>query len=476
MLLGFFISLVVVLLLAAGVLAWGLVKLNSIDRVDVELAKVAKADPQNFLVVGSDTRSLKDEKGADQAAIFGDGDEAEPAGQRADTMIVVRVDPKRTTLEVLSLPRDLLVTIAGGSKRSRLNSAYNAGPQKLVDTIEQNLGIEIHHYVEVNFSGFKGIVEAIDGVPMYFDRPVRDRYTGLNIIAKGCYNLSPQQALAFARSRHLEYLTGRKWSIDGTADMGRITRQQTFLRRALAKVSTLGITDFNKLRKLVDVAVNSVKIDDALSFDQMLALARRFSKFDAKTLVTHRLPANPERVGGASVLTIDEAAAAGVLDIFRGVAQPTSKPPPPESEEAPIVAAAVTVDVRNGTKRNLLASNAGEDLAAIGFNLGEIESLPEQLDGTRIRYGEDGSAAAVLVASHIVPTPTMVEDSTLSGTHVALDLGADFDAVSSRQVAPTSPSVTGGAPVTTTTVPEADKDIGFSVGDPPPGIDCPKKD
>lgn len=475
MTLGVGISLAVVLLLVAGVLTWGLVKLNSIDRLDVDLAKVANADPQNFLVVGSDTRNL-DEAGEDQGAIFGDGSDAEPGGQRADTMIVVRVDPKRTTLEILSLPRDLLVTIPGKTRRSRLNTAYNAGPQQLVDAIQQNLGVQIHHYVEVNFTGFKGIVEAIDGVPMYFDRPVRDRNTGLNIIAKGCYNLSPQQALAFARSRHLEYLSGKKWNTDGTADMGRITRQQTFIRRALAKVSTLGITDLNNLRKLVDAAVGSVKIDDDLAFDQMLALARRFSKFDAKTLVTHRLPANSERVNGASVLTIDDAAAQGVLDIFRGVAAPTPVAPVAEVEEEPVVAASVTVDVRNGTRRNLLASETGDTLAGYGFNLGVIESTPAPVEATQIRYGKGGSAAAVLVASHIAPTPKMVEDPALRDNHVALDLGADFSKVTSSQSSPAPSSTAGADAATTTTVPKSDQQIGFSVGDPPPGIDCPKKD
>lgn len=472
-----------ILLVAAGVLTWGLVKFNSIDRVDVDLAEVSNAAPQNFLVVGSDTRTLKSEKGADRGAIFGNGKDVEPAGQRADTMIVVRVDPKRTSLEVLSLPRDLLVTIAGGSRRAKLNSAYNAGAQRLVDTIQANLGLQINHYVEVNFTGFKGLVEAIDGVPMYFDRPVRDRQTGLNIIARGCYNLTPNQALAYARSRHLEYLTGRKWHRDPTADLGRITRQQIFIRRAMAKVSTLGISDFNTLRRLVDVAVDSVKVDSTLSLNQMLALARRFSKFDAKTMVTHRLPADPARVGGASVLALNDAEAKGVLDIFRGVAPPTPPPAlPPASDEPPIVAAAVTVDVLNGTTRNRLASSTGDSLAEIGFNLGTIESTPEPVATTRIRYGKKGNAAAVLLASHLSPTPEMVEDPTLSGTHVAVDLGTDFSKVTAKQSGPTaSATPSGPAPGSTatspsTTVPAADQEIGFAIGDPPPGIDCPKKD
>ena len=67
----------------------------------------------------------------------------------------------------LSVPRDLWVTSPSGSEE-RINSAYNDGPQNLIDTIDRNLGISINHYVEVNFSGFKGLVDSVGGVPLYF--------------------------------------------------------------------------------------------------------------------------------------------------------------------------------------------------------------------------------------------------------------------------------------------------------------------
>ena len=92
MFLGVGSVVVVGLLAAAAALAWGLVRFNSIPRVGVDLAAAGSTSPQNFLVVGSDTRNIKDD-GPDNGAIFGSGKDAEPAGQRADSMMIVRVNP-----------------------------------------------------------------------------------------------------------------------------------------------------------------------------------------------------------------------------------------------------------------------------------------------------------------------------------------------------------------------------------------------
>ncbi len=445
-------------------LSWGLIEWNRIKRVNLHLATADASKPQNFLVVGSDTRDIKD-TGPDAGGIFGSGSDVAPAGQRADTMIIMRVDPKTTSLEVLSLPRDLWVNIEGHGQ-GRLNSAYNAGPQPLIDTIESTFGIQINHYIEVNFVGFKGLVDTIGGVPMYFDRPLRDHNTGLNIPKAGCYNLDGVQALAWARSRHLEYSDGRRWIYDGTGDLGRITRQQTFLRRALSKVDQLGIGDVNTLRKLVDVAVDSVRIDKNLSLSTMLSLGHRFSKFKSSQMVTHRLPATPFRTSaGADVLQMDQSASAPILSIFQGKA-PASTPSTTNASSQPALAAAsVTVDVMNGTAKSGLAHDTGTDLSTAGFELGTVGSTPAPVAATAIHYGKGGQAAAELLASELTPTPQLVADPTLTGLHIQLDIGANFDRVTGST---TTSAPSSGAPAADNN----DKPIGYTTGDPPPGVKC----
>ena len=151
---------------------------------------------QNFLLVGSDSRAGI---APDDPNIGAFGSEAEVGGQRSDTIMVLRIDPKSERASVLSFPRDLWVSIAGTGAKQRINTAFSRGPDVLVATLQQNFGIPIQHFVEVDFVGFKGLVDAVGGVPVYFENPARDKNTGLNIPVSGCVTLNGDQALAYAR-------------------------------------------------------------------------------------------------------------------------------------------------------------------------------------------------------------------------------------------------------------------------------------
>ncbi|MCZ7631196.1 MAG: LCP family protein [Microthrixaceae bacterium] len=93
---------------------------------------------------------------------------------------------------MLSIPRDLWVTLPDGSE-DRINAAYAESTQTLIDAIEENLGIPVHHFAEVDFVGFQKLIDALGGVPMYFDSPVRDRNSGLSISEPGCVVLNGPQ-------------------------------------------------------------------------------------------------------------------------------------------------------------------------------------------------------------------------------------------------------------------------------------------
>ncbi len=464
------VTLIVLMLVVGGVVVWGIVQFNSIDRVKVKLAAAAAGKPQNFLIVGSDTRDLAHTGGSDAGGIFGNSSDKAPSGKRADTMVVARIDPGKATMEILSIPRDLWVKVPGSStQHERINASYNAGPQAVIDAIHENLGLDINHYIEVDFNGFKGLVEAVDGVPMYFDRAVYDRNTGLDIKKKGCITLNGVQALEFARSRHLVYSTGSKWESDPTGDLGRITRQQVFLRHALAKTTSLGLTDFNTVRKLVDVAVDSVHIDDTLSKNDILSLARRFSKFDAKNLVTHRLPAVPDTTGGgADILRLDDAAARDVLDVFTGRKASSAVGSGSNGDAANTPAAplpnTITVDVLNGSTKAGLAKKVGEQVAGGGFVVGTVGNGTPATE-TTIRYGSAAKAAATVLASKVTPTPKLTEDPTLAANAVQLTVVDESLTVAKGSASTTT--APGGAGV-----PADQASIGMQLGDPPPGIKC----
>ena len=138
--------------------------------------------------------------------------------------------------------------------------AYGRGRQVLVDTIRNDFGVDVNNYIEVDFRGFKGLVNAhrrrarCTSTP-----PMRDGNTGLDISQPGCVTLDGDQALAFARSRHLQFKDGEgRWEDDPTGDLGRITRQQVFVRTALHKALSLGLlTNPKTFLDLLNVATDT---------------------------------------------------------------------------------------------------------------------------------------------------------------------------------------------------------------------------
>ena len=134
------------------------------------------------------------------------GDADEVSGRRSDTIMILRQE-RNGGAALMSLPRDLWVEIAGTGESQRINTAYNDGPERLATTVSQSLGIPIHHYVEVDFTGFKSIVDEIGGVELCVGYAARDTNSGL-ALQPGCQTLDGSMALAYARSRHYEEWDG----------------------------------------------------------------------------------------------------------------------------------------------------------------------------------------------------------------------------------------------------------------------------
>src|SRR5205807_3084328 len=175
-------------------------KLEKIPRIAVSGLEPADAgDPQNILVVGSDSRA---NESADAAQHFGTATDV--SGQRSDTIVLVHIDPRTSQAALLSIPRDTFVPIAGTGTSNRINAAFDTSPSELVATITQNFGITINHYVQEDFGGLQGLTDAVGGVCMNFPYPVRDSSptgrgseTGLNIATPGPHVLDGADALAF---------------------------------------------------------------------------------------------------------------------------------------------------------------------------------------------------------------------------------------------------------------------------------------
>ncbi len=448
-----------------GYVYWKFGKLTHYS--DIEVAEAPPGSPQNYLVVGSDSRDNIDPSDPNADAFLGES----VGGKRTDTIMVVRIDPIQNTAALLSFPRDLWVTIADTGGSNRINSAYGRGRQVLIDTIQQNFGIEIHHYIEVDFKGFQGVVNAVGGVPVYFDTPMRDGNSGLNV-PEGCVTLDGFQALAFARARHLEYQDSRgRWQTDPTGDLGRITRQQVFMRRALDRAYSAGLSNPVTFNQLLDVAVNNVGVDEGLDAGDLLNLARRFQDYKGDELQTYSLPVVGDRTsGGASIVRLVEDDATPILNIFRGL--------PPDA----ISEAQVTVTVLNGTGAPRQAADVAAAIEAVGFERGSIgDARGQPWAQTVVRYAPGSLNAADLVARHLTSRALLEEDAALGDREVVLITGTDFSTVmvepwpTTTTTAP--PATTGGSQAngatTTSTVPSSSTTVvGRAPGEPPEGVSC----
>ncbi|MGD9703347.1 MAG: LCP family protein [Acidimicrobiia bacterium] len=297
--------------LGVGLGATARARIDEIPRIDSLAGVLSPAGPiENYLLVGSDSRAGADPTDPDFGGI---GDESQTGGKRSDTIMVLRYDRGTGDVALVSLPRDLWVEIAGGGS-NRINAAYAQGPEVLVATVQTALGIPVHHYVEVDFQGFKRLVDAVGGVEVCFEFAARDLHTGLNIPDPGCYVLDGVQGLQYARSRYYEQFVDGDWQIDGTADIGRTARQQAFIEAAMT--AAIDSTTSNPFRaaSLIDAGVDSLLVDTALDVPTM---ARQLRPVASSGAQRYALAVRGTEIDGKSVLVLQDEALA-VIAYFQG--------------------------------------------------------------------------------------------------------------------------------------------------------------
>jgi LCP family protein required for cell wall assembly len=249
----------------------------------------------NTLVLGSDSRSGKE----NQALGGGDSE-----GARSDTAMVVHLDAGRTRATVVSIPRDTLVTRpscpspSGGSTavayNAMFNSAYSVGgPVCAVKTVESLTNVRMDHYIEIDFSGFTKLVNALGGVTVTTDEDINDDDSHLTLKA-GTHHLDGKQALALARTRH---------GIGDGSDLGRIGLQQKLVKSLLEQIaSTNLLTDPAKLYEVADSVTASLTTDTGLdSLTELMSLGQSLkglssSEVRTVTMPVVTAPSDPNRV------------------------------------------------------------------------------------------------------------------------------------------------------------------------------------
>ena len=340
----------------------------------------------------------------------------------------------------------------------QFNEAFaTGGPACTVLAVQKLTGIKINHYVQVDFTGFKTMVDAVGGVPICSTTPLRDAESGLRLAA-GTSTLKGEQALAYVRARY---------GIGDGSDLGRIQRQQRFLGAMVRKAtSTKLLVNPVALTRFLGAATKSLTLDRATSFGDLKTLADQLRDLDPKRVSfltapianpAYNPPGFPEPPPGraGSKVLLDETAGRKLWDsiINDRPAPPKTGATPSTSPKANVLTVApedVTVRVLNGVGIDGLARKVGGELASAGFRLVEPTNGPKTTT-TTVRYGPDQAAAAKTLGA-AVPGAVLQPDA---GATLDLVVGDNYTGVVTVKPGDPATAKPAAAPKKTPTKPAA---------------------
>jgi LCP family protein required for cell wall assembly len=400
---------VVVLLAAGGTVVFLYERLQgNIHKEHVEEQLGPNRPPKlnksmNILLLGSDSRD-----GANKAYWSPD-----VSGERSDTTILLHLSPNRDRAVAVSFPRDSMVQVPQCTKKNgrkvasyfgMLNSAFAyAGAPCTWKTIESTTDIHIDHYVKIDFTGFKRVVDALGGVEICVPHAVNDPRANLSLKA-GRQVVRGNAALGYVRTRY---------GLGDGSDLERIQRQQKFMASVVKKATSGSmLTDPARTYRFLDAVTKSIATDDKLSVSVMRKLATSLKGMSAGTVrfvtvPTQTYPKDPNRVQW------DTAQAKPLFDAIRkDDALPAPKPEP--TRDAQPKPEDVKVRVVNAPKKVL------KDLKAQRFQVTAAKG-PAQPQ-TKILYGPGAERQADALAV-VIPGVVIAPDQSVPAGTVSLVVG-----------------------------------------------------
>ncbi len=397
--------------------------------------------PQNFLLVGSDTRS-----GANNI----DGGEAELAGvANTDSMMVLHISGDRQRIYAVSLPRDMWApnvpckaynqdtnaysgTAQGADlDQMHMNAFYGVGgPKCLVDAVENLTQLPVDRYIQIDFSGFSSMVDALGGVTVNACGPIVDETLQTILPNGGEQVINGAQALNLARAR--------KVIGDTASDLSRIHRQQLILSAILREVKSAGtLLDPGKLTAFVNAFTQNTSTGN-VTFQSLMDLAESVGNLDPAKVNFYTIPTvpDPDDTGRGSMF-LDKSGSAPLLNALRNDLPVPGTETPPVETTAPTTADAVTtlsvgpeavdLEIVNATGTEGAATQAATDLDALGFTTtaADLKAADTTQSGVTVQYSPGNEAAALTVAAAVPGSvPTAVDGL---GSRVSLRLGTAFD-------------------------------------------------
>lgn len=420
---------------------------GNINVLNIDLGHRPDAPPpapkhaKNILLVGSDSREGDNGKGTGGSDLT--------AGQRSDTIILAHLYGKSDKALMISFPRDSYVEIPAWtdpksgvthrSRHGRINSALpTGGPALLIATVEKLTGIRVDNYVQVDFVGFKQMVDKLGGVDVCLSKDVDDVKAKLKLSA-GRHHVDGATALAFVRARK-SFAAG---------DLDRIKHQQQLLGSMMNKVlSAKTLLNPLKLNGFLNVATSSLSVDKAMSIGVMKDLALRVRGFDSGGILFVTVPVEDSsaRINGASVVLLDDAKGVTLFESLRRDEAPgTARKPDPAASGLVVKPANVRVRVYNGSDVTGLARKAFNDLAAVGFaTTGTPSNRGTGAAETVIYYGPTKADSARTLGAAL-PGAKLVQDDSLQRT-LEVVVGSGYTGAKAVTVTGTPAPTTSASP------------------------------
>lgn len=415
---------------------------NNITTVDVGDAGskgVTHDGPMNILVIGTDSREGLGKKYGDAGSVG-----------HADTTILFHVSADRSNATALSIPRDIVTGIPDcptkqkdGSTRTIPGTPQGLSTPKFNESLGQDgrdpgctmrlvkqlTGIQVDHFMMVNFEAVKTLSTAVGGVDVCLNRPLVDPKSHLNLSA-GPHKLEGEQALEFVRTRH---------ALKFQSDLERIQLQQNFLSAMIRQIKSSGtLTNPKKLYTLGDAATKALTVDTAIgSVSKLTSLAKDLSKVDAKHISFITLPVvdNPDEKVRATVV-VDDTRAPQLFSMIRNDVSLTKVKKKAAASDAKLKGPKATphdtrVNVLNGSgvlgaaqdTVNWLQNDKGVNRSDNGGN------APTPIEHTTLVYAPNQADQARSLAAMMGLPASALKPGTVDAAPLAymtLTLGKDF--------------------------------------------------
>lgn len=217
------------------------------------------------------------------------GEDQDKEKDRTDTLMLVKVDTKDGTVDLISIPRDSMVPIEGYGK-DKINHAHHFGGMALtMRTIRNYFGIDLDYYVKVSFEAVREIVDAMGGVKVNVPVQIIENQTGI-YLEPGEQVLNGKEALYFARYR------------ESYGDFGRMESQQHLMKRIMEQM--LKPENISKIPGFIKTYMTRVETNIPMS--TMLSLAASASKFSTDRMTNTTFPGEGEYIDGISYVILDK--------------------------------------------------------------------------------------------------------------------------------------------------------------------------